>query len=61
MSDTQNADFEFIANECIESRLRVICKLDIKKAYNQVNWECLLFLLSKCVLLQNGDIGSSSV
>jgi hypothetical protein len=42
-----------IANECIDSRLRsgepgVICKMNLEKAYDRVNWEFLLYMLRKC-------------
>jgi len=42
-----------IANECIDSRLRsgepgVICKMNLEKAYDRVNWNFLLYMLRKC-------------
>ena len=42
-----------IASECVDSRLRegtpgILCKLDLEKAYDHVNWDFLLSLLHRC-------------
>ena len=51
--DRQILDSVLIANERLDSRLkagipRVLCKLDVKKAFDHVSWDFLMYMLQCC-------------
>ena len=52
VADRQILDVVLITNEAIDSRIKgnlrgIICKLDIEKAYDHVDWSFVLALLEK--------------
>jgi hypothetical protein len=56
----QITDWVLVANKCLDTKLKedhpeVICKLDVEKAYDHVNWNFLLYLLERCGFSQKGS------
>ena len=59
MEGRQILDVALIANEVVDSMLRrndggFVCKLDIEKAYDHLNWEFVLEVMSRMSFAQRG-------
>lgn len=53
VKNRQILDSILIANECLDGRLKlgvpgVLCKLDVEKVYDLVNWGFLIYMLKCC-------------
>ena len=59
---SQILDSVIIANECLDNCFRFgtlgfLCKFDVGKAYDRVNWDFLIYLFQRCGLGKGGDNG----